>query len=296
MVHLSLSPVSLTSGIPLQPTFRFAPSPNGELHLGHAFSALLNQRLADAAGGRLLLRIEDIDTTRCKPQLEAQMLDDLHWLGVVWEGTPRRQSEHFARYAAALDQLKRQGFAYPSFMSRAEIKRAITTDWPTDPDGAPLYPGDERDWSRDQIEDALASGRQAIWRLNMAAAMDRLDGPLTWHEGEAGETITADPAAWGDVVLARADTPTSYHLSVTVDDALQQVTHVVRGRDLYHATAVHCLLQHLLDLPQPAYHHHRLILDDEGEKLSKRHASKSLRSLRADGWTVRDMRRQLGFD
>jgi glutamyl-Q tRNA(Asp) synthetase len=281
------------------PVFRFAPSPNGYLHLGHALSALINFDMARAAGGRLLLRIEDIDTTRCRPEYEQAIYDDLAWLGIAWEAPVRRQSDHFADYAAALARLKAQGLAYASYESRAEVaaqvaERAANGPWPRDPDGAPLYPGNARS--------ALAAGSRrpdsdlphAI-RLDMAGAIARA-GALTWTEtgsgpdGETG-TVAAAPAAWSDVVLARKETPTSYHLAVAVDDALQGVTHVVRGQDLFWSTSVHRLIQALLGLPAPVFHHHRLVRDADGRKLSKSNRATALRSLRKQGLSPADIRR-----
>ena len=285
------------------PVFRFAPSPNGYLHLGHALSAFLNADMARAAGGRLLLRIEDIDLTRCRPEYEAAIYEDLAWLGLTWEQPVRRQSEQYDDYRAALAGLNAQGLLYPSFESRAEIARLVEMHgaaWPRDPDGAPLYPGVAKTMPAAERERRLASGAPYALRLDMAAALART-GALTWDEngaGPAGETgsIAADPAAWGDVILARKDTPTSYHLAVAVDDAAQGVTDVVRGRDLFHATSVHRLLQKLLGLPQPRYHHHRLALDAEGNKLSKSTAATGLRELRARGLTPADIRRRVGLD
>lgn len=280
--------------------FRFAPSPNGALHLGHAYSALLNQRLAREAGGELLLRMEDIDTMRCSPALEQAMLEDLHWLGLSWSGPVRRQSAHFDQYAEALQTLRNAELVYPSVMTRGDIKRSVAkkeaggTVWPADPDGSPLYPGEERQWSQTTCQNIEAKGEVRTWRLDMQKCLDRLDGDLLWEEtgrgwdGEHG-SISAHPEIWGDVVLARADTPTSYHLSVVVDDALQGITHVVRGRDLFHATSVHRLLQRLLGLPSPLYHHHDLILDDAGRKLSKSDKDTSLQALRAAGRTRQDI-------
>lgn len=288
-----------------RPVFRFAPSPNGEPHLGHAYSALLNARMAEAAGGRFLLRIEDIDTTRCTPEFEEAIYRDLSWLGIVWEEPVRRQSDHFADYARALDRLVDAGLAYPSFLSRGEA-RAIVAEaeaggrrWPRDPDGVPLFPTVERrlgDAGRRRIE----AGEPYAWRLDVEAALAQAGRPLHWNEegaGPAGETgrIAADAAAWGDVVIARKEAPTSYHLSVTVDDALQGVTHVVRGRDLYHATAVQRLLQRLLGLPEPVYFHHGLILGDDGRKLSKSRGDTGLAALRAAGLTPADVARMVGL-
>ena len=287
----------------LPPVFRFAPSPNGYLHLGHALSALLNADNARAAGGLLLLRIEDIDATRCRPEYEAEIYEDLAWLGVRWEQPVRRQSENFDDYRAALARLEAMGLIYPSFESRAEIARLVAaqgTDWPRDPDGAPLYQGDAKSMAPADRVRRIAAGEPYALRLDMTAALKRI-GPLTWSEtgqGPAGEggIVAADSSAWGDVILARKETPTSYHLAVVVDDAAQGVTDVVRGRDLFHATAVHRLLQALLDLPQPRYHHHRLILDSDGRKLSKSTAATGLRELRAQGVTADDIRRRTGLD
>jgi len=283
------------------PVFRFAPSPNGYLHLGHALSALINADMARAAGGRLLLRIEDIDETRCRPEYEAAIYDDLAWLGLAWEQPVRRQSEHYPDYRAALSKLEAMGLVYPSFESRAEIAALVAArvPWPRDPDGAPLYPGDAKQMPAAERERRMASGAPHALRLEMAAAIARA-GALTWSEtgqGPSGETgsIAADPAAWGDVILARKDAPTSYHLAVVVDDAAQGVTDVVRGRDLFHATSVHRLLQSLLGLAEPRYHHHRLILDADGRKLSKSTRATGLRELRAQGLTPADIRRLVGL-
>src|SRR5580692_11683570 len=252
------------------PVFRFAPSPNGYLHLGHAYSAMLNSDLARQSGGRFLLRIEDIDPTRCRSEFEHAIDDDLTWLGLSWEKPARRQSEHFTGYRAALEQLMALGLVYPAFESRAEIVRLIAEQekqapWPRDPDGAPLYPGTARALLPEERERLLRSGAPYALRLDMVAAC-RLAGELSWIERGDGPkretgTVTADPAAWGDVIIARKETPTSYHLAVVVDDALQGVTEVVRGQDLFWSTSVHRLLQALLGLPQPAYRHHGLILD-----------------------------------
>lgn len=281
----------------MPPVFRFAPSPNGPLHLGHALSALLNAEMAQAAGGRLLLRIEDIDATRCRPEFEAAIYADLAWLGLAWEQPVRRQSEHLAGYKAALGKLEAMGLVYPSFESRAEIAALAVG---RDPDGAPLYPGTAKTLSAAERAGRIASGAPYALRLDMAAALARVPR-LTWQETGAGPdgetgTIAADPAAWGDVILARKDAPASYHLAVTVDDAAQGVTDVVRGRDLFHPTAVHRLLQALLGLPEPRYHHHRLLLDADGRKLSKSTQATGLRELRAKGLTPRDIRRLAGLD
>lgn len=290
----------------MTPVFRFAPSPNGELHLGHAYSALLNAQLAEAVGGRLLLRIEDIDTARCTPQNEEAIYRDLAWLGVQWETPVRRQSEHFADYAEALERLVDEELVYPSFMSRGEARAIVTEaeadgrDWPRDPDGAPLFPTNERRLPTSERRERIDAGEAYAWRLDIDAALARVSGPLDWREegaGPSGETgaIMADPKAWGDVVIARKETPTSYHLSVVIDDALQGVTHVVRGRDLFFATALQRLLQELLGLPAPRYLHHDLILGDDGRKLSKSRGDTSLATLRAAGLTPADIRRMVGL-
>jgi glutamyl-Q tRNA(Asp) synthetase len=283
---------------------RFAPSPNGHLHLGHAYSALLNHDMARERGGRLLLRIEDIDTQRCRPEYEAAIYEDLRWLGIAWEEPVRRQSEHFADYAAAIAKLEARDLLYPSFESRSEISALIAErdrqgHWPRDPDGVPLYPGRARKMPAAERERRRRAGAPFALRLAMDAALAQA-GVLTWNEtgsGPQGQTgiVTATPQRWGDVVLARKELPTSYHLSVAIDDALQGVTDVVRGQDLFWATAVHRLLQTLLDLPEPVYHHHRLILDAEGRKLSKATQATSLRELRAAGMQAADIRRMVGL-
>jgi glutamyl-Q tRNA(Asp) synthetase len=285
-------------------TLRFAPSPNGYLHLGHAFSALLNFDMAQAARGRMLLRIEDIDATRCRPEYETAIYEDLAWLGIAWERPVRRQSDHFDAYGAALAQLHAQGLVYPSFESRAEIAALVgareqRAPWPRDPDGAPLYPGIGRSLAPEERQRLMEAGSPYALRLDMAAALDRA-GFLAWTETGAGSngesgTVSAAPAEWGDVVLARKEMPTSYHLSVVVDDALQGVTDVVRGRDLFWSTSVHRLLQSLLGLPAPQYHHHRLVLGSDGQKLAKSTHATALRDLRAQGVTPAGIRRMVGL-
>jgi glutamyl-Q tRNA(Asp) synthetase len=286
-----------------QPVFRFAPSPNGYLHLGHALSALIDFEMARALGGRFLLRIEDIDGARCRPEFETAICEDLGWLGIAWEEPVRRQSENLAAYAQALDKLQAEGLIYPSFESRGDVARYVAehsrAPWPHDPDGVPLYPGLSRKFSPEERTRRMASEPYAL-RLDMNAALART-GALTWVETGADpkrdhETRMAEPEKWGDVVLARKDTPTSYHLSVVVDDALQGVTHVVRGQDLYQATSVHRVLQALLGLPPPLYHHHRLILDAEGKKLAKSTGATALRELRRQGKTPADIRRIVGLE
>jgi glutamyl-Q tRNA(Asp) synthetase len=286
------------------PVFRFAPSPNGYLHLGHALSALINFDLARAAGGRFLLRIGDIDPTRCRPEFETAIYQDLAWLGLAWEEPVRRQSEHLDDYRRALAALEAEGLVYASFESRAEIARLVAEReaqgaWPRDPDGAPLYPGAAGELSRAERERRITAGAPYALRLDMAQATAAA-GPLTWREDGQGpnhETgiVRAAPYAWGDVVLARKETPTSYHVSVVVDDAMQGVTHVVRGQDLFWSTSVHRLLQALLGLPVPTYRHHRLVLDAEGRKLSKSTRATALRELRAQGVTPGEIRRLVGL-
>ncbi len=287
------------------PVFRFAPSPNGYLHLGHALSALVNFEMARAAGGRLLLRIEDIDAARCRPEYETAIYEDLAWLGLAWEEPVRRQSEHLDDYRAALSRLERAGLVYPSFESRADIARLIAERersgaWPRDPDGAPLYPGMARGLSSAERAKRIAACEPHALRLDTEAALARA-GPLAWSETGAGPqgetgTVAAAPRTWGDVVLARKETPTSYHLSVVVDDARQGVSHVVRGGDLFWSTSVHRLLQALLGLPAPTYHHHRLLLDTDGRKLAKSTRSTALRELRRRGATPAAIRRMIGLD
>jgi glutamyl-Q tRNA(Asp) synthetase len=283
------------------PVFRFAPSPNGYLHLGHALSALLDFEMARAGGGRFLLRIEDIDATRCRPEYETAIYEDLAWLGIAWEAPVRRQSEHLDEYRAAIGRLSTLGLIYPSFESRAEVGALVAAreGWPRDPDGAPIYPGTSRHLTPAERARRMASEPYSL-RLDMDAAVARA-GSLHWQEsgrgpgGESG-TISAAPQAWGDVVLARRETPTSYHLSVVIDDAAQGVTHVVRGQDLFRATSVHRLLQALLGLPMPAYHHHRLLLDQDDRKLSKSTKATALRELRAQGLSPGDIRCMIGLD
>ncbi|WP_417436535.1 tRNA glutamyl-Q(34) synthetase GluQRS [Hoeflea sp.] len=282
------------------PIVRFAPSPNGLLHVGHARSAMLNWRFANTHEGTFLLRIEDIDTTRARPEFETAIFQDLGWLGLDWPKPVRRQSDHFAEYQAALSGLRKLGLLYPAFLSRAEISASVSEiesngrRWPRDPDGAPHYPGNDRTLSQAERDRRIASGDPHAWRLDMKAALDGLGTDLSWAEfgsgpnGESG-TIAADPGAWGDVILARRDVPASYHLSVTVDDAIQAITDVIRGEDLFASTSVHRLLQHLLGLPAPRYHHHSLVRDSEGRKLSKSDGATSIASLRHQGETPGDI-------
>ncbi len=282
------------------PLFRFAPSPNGLLHAGHAYSALLNYDMARATGGRFRLRIEDIDRERCLPEYETAIYEDLTWLGLRWEQPVRRQSDHMADYGLALHTLISRGMVYPCFCARSAIRIALQTEaaGQSDPDGSPIYPGTCRALKDSIRAQRLADGAPHVWRISIQDAM-RVCGPLGWAEmndtGSASEVV-ADPLAWGDTVVARRDILTSYHLSVVVDDALEGITHVVRGNDLYHATSVHRLLQDLLGLPAPIYRHHRLILDPQGRKLSKSIGSMSMRHLREEGCMPGKLRRQFGLD
>ncbi|HEX5866427.1 MAG TPA: tRNA glutamyl-Q(34) synthetase GluQRS [Beijerinckiaceae bacterium] len=288
-----------------QPVLRFAPSPNGRLHLGHAYSALLNADLAQAWRGRFLLRIEDIDVTRCRPDFEAAVYADLAWLGLAWEVPVRRQSQHFADYRAAAERLQGRGLLYPCFCSRADIAAAAAERegvsgmaWPRDPDGAPLYPGTCRTFAEADVRRRIAAGEPHALRLDMRAALRAAPPPHVYTRVmlPAGkERVAAAPGRWGDAVIVRKEIPASYHLAVVCDDALQGVTHVVRGRDLEAATNLHVLLQKLLALPSPAYHHHALIRDVGGDKLAKSASSEPLAALRERGATPAQVRAALGF-
>jgi glutamyl-Q tRNA(Asp) synthetase len=269
---------------------RFAPSPTGGLHLGHVFSAWFAWDRARWAGGRYFVRIEDIDVTRCRPEFERAILDDLAWLGLASDGPVRRQSEHMADYAAALARLDRAGLIYPCFCTRADIRAEIERAGgaPQGPDG-PVYPGICR--RLDPTSRALrrAAGEPHALRLDMASAC-RQAGPLVWSDRGVG-AVTATPGTFGDIVLARKEMPTSYHLAVTVDDAIQGVTLVTRGRDLFAASHVHRLLQALLGLPAPDYHHHDLVADPMGERLAKRTGATTIAALRAAGRSAADVKR-----
>jgi glutamyl-Q tRNA(Asp) synthetase len=254
---------------------RFAPSPTGLLHLGHALSALLGQRMARAAGGRFILRIEDIDTTRCRPAFEAAIFEDLAWLGIASDGPVLRQSERLPVYAEALDRLKALGVVYPCFCTRADI--AAAGGAPQGPEG-PLYPGTCRGLGADAV--AAKAGTPA-WRLDVVRAA-ALAGPLAWEDAAAGRQV-AQPERLGDIVLARRDIGAAYHLAVVVDDAAQGVTDVVRGRDLFEATHVQRLLQALLGLAVPRYHHHALVTDASGRRLAKRDGGSTIAAARAAG-------------
>jgi glutamyl-Q tRNA(Asp) synthetase len=290
---------------------RFAPSPTGLLHLGHAHAALFAARAAQQAGGRLLLRIEDIDQGRCRPEYEAAIVEDLRWLGLEWEEPVVRQSDRFALYRRALDALSDRGLLYPCFCTRKEIQREISGAGQAPhgrpiqggafvgPDG-PLYPGTCKILRDAERRAQIAAGRAYALRLDVAAATAAVAsaGPLIWIEhgrGLAGAAVPAEPEMHGDVVLARKDVPASYHLAVTLDDAEQGVTLVTRGEDLAPATHIHRLLQALLDLPVPTWHHHPLIADAAGRRLAKRHDAQSIRALRDQGLSPAEVRTLAGF-
>jgi glutamyl-Q tRNA(Asp) synthetase len=276
---------------------RFAPSPTGRLHKGHAFSALTAWSAAEAAGGRFLLRIEDIDRTRCRPHYEAGIYQDLAWLGLTWETPVRRQSDHFADYRRALQQLGDEGLLYRCFRTRREVLEEMTR--------APHGPGEDGHGSvftggplpKDEEARRLEIGEPYAWRLSLAAARERL-GPawdaLSFHDEVAGE-VRARPETAGDVVLARKDVGVAYHLAVVHDDALQEVTHVIRGLDLLEATHIQRLLQALLDLPTPQYRHHPLLTGADGQRLAKRDRAETLQSLRERGVTPEALKAELGF-
>ncbi len=272
---------------------RFAPSPTGHLHLGHAYSALFAEAAARREGGRFLLRIEDIDPARCRPEFEAAILDDLAWLGLEWEQPVRRQSEHLDEYRAALDRLSAMQLVYPCFCSRREIQAEIAraASAPQGPDGA-LYPGTCRALSSGERERRLSEDRPHALRLDVAAAL-RKTGPLHWHDRARG-TIAAQPELLGDVVLGRRDAPASYHLAVTLDDHRQAVSLVTRGEDLFAATHIHRLLQAVLDLATPDYHHHRLLTNAAGERLAKRDGALALSALRRAGHSAAAVRAMAG--
>ena len=278
--------------------FRFAPSPNGRLHLGHAYSALFTQREARRHDGLFTLRIEDIDTFRCKQEFVDSIFEDLAWLGLKWPEPVRRQSKHLHEYIAFIDRLERLRLLYPCFCTRAKLNAA---EGPKDPDGAPVYPGHCRLMTHWERQRRMVAGEPYALRLDMAKAIVAGGDNLTFREegiGPADETglVPCNPKAWGDVVLARKDIGTSYHIAVVHDDALEGITHVTRGQDLFHATSIHRLLQSILELPQPVYIHHRLIPDETGRKLSKSAGDRSLASLRQAGVTAEEIRRELGFD
>lgn len=274
---------------------RFAPSPTGRLHLGHAYAALFAEQQARMNGGRFLLRLEDIDGTRSKPEYEEGIYEDLRWLGLSWEEPVRRQSEHFGEYRKALGELGEMGLLYPCFCTRKEIQQEVARagQAPHGPEGV-LYPGTCRRLDDEEAQRRIAEGRDYAMRLNVEKVMVTVGEGLTWYEVGKGMQ-KADARPLGDVVLARKDTPTSYHLAVVVDDAAQDITLVTRGEDLFFATSLHRVLQELLGLPVPQWRHHRLIEDENGKRLAKRDDARSLQFLRNDGWTSFRMRQFLQF-
>jgi glutamyl-Q tRNA(Asp) synthetase len=270
---------------------RFAPSPTGHLHLGHAFSALFAWRRAREAGGRFLLRLEDIDPGRCRPEFASAILDDLVWLGLAWDGEVRVQSQHLPEYRAVLDDLAGRGLLYPCFCTRADILREMeqSAAAPHTPDGTPLYPGTCRHLSKDEREGRIAAGERHALRLHMRHALASVRQALCFEEAGEG-TVACRPEQFGDVVLARKDAPASYHLCVTHDDAVQGVTLVTRGADLEPATHLHRLLQALMGWPALAYAHHPLLTDALGRRLAKRDRAASVRELRAGGASPAEVR------
>lgn len=278
--------------------FRFAPSPNGRLHLGHAYSALFTTRQARRHDGVFTLRIEDIDTFRCRQEYVAAIFEDLAWLGLSWPEPVRRQSMHMHDYTIFIDCLERLRLLYPCFCTRAKL---YAREGLKDPLGVPLYPGYCRLLTARERQRRMTAGEPYALRLDMAKAIVAAGHELTFFErgeGPGGENglVPCRPQDWGDVVLARKDIATSYHIAVVHDDALEGITHVTRGHDLFHATSIHRLLQSILELPQPIYIHHRLIPDDTGRKLSKSAGDRSLASLRKAGVSAEEIRRELGFD
>ena len=274
---------------------RFAPSPTGLLHPGHAYSALFAFEAARRNGGRFLLRIEDIDFTRCRREFEDAILEDLAWLGIAWETPVRRQSDHLHEYVKVAEQLQVRGLLYPCFCTRKDIQREIEAAGaaPHGPEG-PLYPGLCRSMSEDERQSRIASGESFAMRLDLNRALAETGGDLEWMDLERGPQ-KAQPEILGDVVLVRKDIGCSYHLAVVMDDALQGVTQITRGADLFEATHVQRLLQALLSLPTPEYQHHPLMIDSDGKRLAKRHEAESLRSLRLRGVSALAVRERCGF-
>lgn len=292
-----------------QPVFRFAPSPTGYLHIGHAYAALYNQNICKAYHGKMLLRLENTDVTRCRPEFEAAILEDLRWIGFEWQGEVRRQSEHFDVYARIVDQLTDQNLIYPSTMSRGQSLKQVQlleergAEWPRDPDGAPHYPGLERELGPAAKQQIMAEHSDYALRLDMQGAIDLLakegKGSLYWNEFCHGdgriEQIGCQPELWGDVVLARKDIAARYHLACVIDDHLQDVTHIVRGKDIMPGTSIHRVLQELLGYQAPVYCHHDLIDDGKGQKLSKSRKDISLRELREAGASPDDIHKLIGL-
>jgi glutamyl-Q tRNA(Asp) synthetase len=288
---------------------RFAPSPTGYLHLGHAYSALFAYEAAQRAGGKFLLRIEDIDPVRCKPEFTTAIFEDLHWLGLTWEEPVLHQSQNMPAYAESIQALRKQGVLYPCFCTRSEIANEVAAAASAPHDlsdestfaasgrealtATSIYPGTCRNLPPDQQAEKLATHKTANWRLDIKKALT-LTGPLTWRDEAKGQ-IEARPQTFGDVVLARKDIPTSYHLSVTTDDHRQGVTYVTRGEDLFRSTDIHRLLQVLLGYEIPAYHHHPLVLDESGRRYAKRDKAATLRELKGQGLFANQIRELIKF-
>ncbi|UTW55134.1 tRNA glutamyl-Q(34) synthetase GluQRS [Kordiimonas sp. SCSIO 12610] len=268
---------------------RFAPSPTGLLHKGHAYSALKAYEYAKNRGGRFILRIEDIDTTRCKPDFIKAIYKDLSWLGIHWENPVRIQSQHLEDYQDILEQLRKRGLIYPCFCTRRDIQNEIMRSGhaPHGPEG-PVYPGICKNIPETESAERVKNGEPHAWRLDLDKALTMIEKPIIWEDELHGLQV-AKPELLGDIVLSRKDTPTSYHLSVTVDDALQGITHVVRGEDLFHATHIHVVLQKLLNLPQPIYRHHPLLLDSDGKRFAKRDKAETLTSIRENGVSAKEI-------
>ncbi|HBM90947.1 MAG TPA: tRNA glutamyl-Q(34) synthetase GluQRS [Rhodospirillaceae bacterium] len=273
---------------------RFAPSPTGQLHLGHAASALFTFNLAQKDGGKFLLRIEDIDPVRCRDVYSDDILEDLHWLGLSWQAPVRKQSQHMKDYANALDQLRERRLIYPCFCTRREVleEAKAAGHAPHEGEEGPVYSGTCRHLTEEQ-RDEKSKSRQAVWRLDMKKAL-ALTGSLSWHDSARG-AIEVCPERFGDVVLARRDVAASYHLCVTLDDASQGITLVTRGEDLMASTDIHVVLQKLLGLPTPTYHHHPLLLDVQGKRFAKRDKAVTIRALRGAGMTPEEVRQKAIF-
>jgi glutamyl-Q tRNA(Asp) synthetase len=282
---------------------RFAPSPTGLLHLGHAFSAITAHAAARKASGRFLLRIEDIDTTRSRPEFEAAILEDLVWLGVTWDGPVRRQSDHLGEYAAALERLRALGVLYRCFLTRREIaEQSLSAPHAAEGAEGTIYRGPTQPMSADEEEARIARGESYAWRLSMRYSQDLLGEEFTrlvFREQDSGSDeehiVAAHPESLGDVILGRKDSPASYHLAVVHDDALQGVTHVIRGEDLRASTHIHVLLQKLLGLPTPIYRHHRLLTGPDGKRYAKRDRSLTLAALRNEGVSPAEIRARIGL-
>lgn len=301
--HNELKQLISLKSMSTQPVFRFAPSPNGYLHLGHIYSALINWNIANRYNGRFLLRMEDIDIGRTRKEFIEAIYEDLNWMGLKWEKTVRKQSEHFSEYQKAIQKLLQLNLLYPCFATRKEISEAIrkknSPAYPLDPDGSPVYPGIYKEVSRAELENRMKSGQLFAYRLNMEAALEytrqqSLPMQITVMDEEGNiHKKLAEPQRWGDAVIVRKDTPTSYHLSVVHDDAQQGITHIVRGQDLEAATDLHRLLQAVLGLPSPIYYHHPLLKDSSGQKLAKSKGSKSIREMRNEGITPQEIQKLL---